>query len=168
MMRASRTLFWVGLAAIVLAMALVLAGCDDETVADAAARGAGTGDLAPTASAEPAASSEPVQAEDITGAADGELTIVATSIDRILEEPEHLTGREVTVEGIILTQCIRGCQFSLDDGTGVIGIELVDEALENVLMTGSVGRTVEVRGKLETGSRPLILVEDRDGWSYTD
>jgi len=167
-MRASRTLFWVGLAAIVLAMGLVLAGCDDEAVADAATRGPGTVDLAPTASAEPAASPEPVPAEDITGAAEGELTIVAMSIDRILEDYAHLTGREVTVEGIILTQCIRGCQFSLDDGTGVIGIELVDEALENVLMTGSVGRAVEVRGKLETGSRPLILVEDRDGWSYTD
>ena len=74
----------------------------------------------------------------------------------------------MAVRGTILTQCIRGCRFSLDDGTGVVNIELVGEAEANLLMQGSVGRIVEVRGVVEGSSRPMILVEDRDGWSYVD
>ena len=90
------------------------------------------------------------------------------NIDTLIENAVAYDGEEVLLQGKILTQCIRGCQFTLDDGTGTVGVELVDEALENVLMTGSVGRTVLVRGLVETSPRPLVVIESRDGWSYVD
>ena len=86
----------------------------------------------------------------------------------LIENAADYEGMEVQLQGKILTQCIRGCQFTLDDGTGVVGVELVDDALENVLMRGSVGRTVLLRGVVEASPRPLVLVEDREGWGYVD
>jgi len=89
-------------------------------------------------------------------------------ISNLGDNASAYVGMTVTVQGTILAQCIRGCRFSLHDGTGVVNIELVDEALENVLMKGSVGRIVEVRGIVDSTSPTRILVEDRTGWSYVD
>ncbi len=171
MTNARRILLTAVLVGIGLGAALILTGCDDEAVADAtAARGVGTAAATTPVAVE---ASQPQEAPQetpapIAGSTGGELSILALSVDELIQNTSQYTGREVAVRGTILTQCIRGCQFSLDDGTGVVGIELVEEALENVLMTGSVGRIVEVRGVVEGSSRPLILVKDRDGWSYAD
>ncbi|MFC2077340.1 hypothetical protein ACFLTM_00835 [Candidatus Bipolaricaulota bacterium] len=166
MTRAVRILMAVVLVATGLASALMLAGCDDEAVAEvASAQGVGSIAVAPPASVQP---QEPAVQTPIAAAGDGAAAALQLSVEELIMNTEAYVGQEVVVRGIILTQCIRGCQFSLDDDTGVIGIELVEEALENVLMTGSVGRTVEVRGIVEGGSRPLILVKDRDGWRYVD
>jgi len=86
----------------------------------------------------------------------------------LVDDTASYLGKSVAVQGTILAQCIRGCRFSLDDGTGVVNIELVDEALEDVLMKGSVGRAVEVRGIVDSASPVRILVEDRGGWEYVD
>ena len=98
------------------------------------------------------------------GAVDGN----TLAIETVLASPASYVGKEVTVRGVILTQCIRGCRFSIDDGTGVIGIELVDEALEKLIAQGSVGRTVRVTGSVEGSSRPLIFVHTADGWTFDD
>ncbi|MCK5827422.1 hypothetical protein KAH43_02770 [Candidatus Bipolaricaulota bacterium] len=54
------------------------------------------------------------------------------------------------VRGTIVTQCISGCTFSLEDGMAVIAVELIDDAVDNVLGGGSIGRSVEVRRTVET------------------
>ena len=165
MMKTARILIAVMLVGIGLGSVLMLAGCEDEAEAGtSAARGAGNVPNTAPAIATPEESTDP----PIVGTAEGQLETLAMSVDELVQNTAEYTGREVVVRGTILTQCIRGCQFSLDDGTGVIGIELVEEALENVLMRGSVGRIVEVRGIIEGTSRPLILVKDREGWRYVD
>jgi len=156
-----------------LAAALLIAGCDvDDLAQSAGASGSGhataAGDSGQTPDASTAGSAgvvdpSPDTADAITGASPSIL-----SIETLIDNAAAYDGQEILLQGTILTQCIRGCQFSLDDGTGVVGVELVDEALENVLMHGSVGRTVLVRGVVGTSPRPLILVETRDGWSYVD
>ena len=164
MTKTARILMAVILVGIGLGSVLMLVGCEGEAEAGTA-RGAGNiPDAAPAVAAAPEEPTDP----PIVGTAEGELEILAMSVDELVQNTADYAGREVSVRGTILTQCIRGCKFSLDDGTGVIAIELVDEALENVLMRGSVGRIVEVRGVIEGTSRPLILVEDRDGWRYVD
>lgn len=165
MTKAARIMMTVILVGIGLGSALMLTGCDDEAVAEAGtARGTGSVAAAAPAVAQP----EQPADQPVESVAQGELSILAMSVDELIQNTEEYAGHEVVVRGTILTQCIRGCQFSLDDGTGVIGIELVEEALENVLMRGSVGRIVEVRGIIEDSSRPLILVKDRNGWRYVD
>ena len=170
MTKVMRSLLVVGLVGIGLGAALLLAGCDEEAAADAAAaKGIGTVSEPATVATVPEPVSEPDEAAPgVTGVASGEVSILALSVDELIRNTAAYTGQQVVVRGTILTQCIRGCKFSLDDGTGVVNIELVGEAEANLLMHGSVGRIVEVRGVVEGMSRPLILVEDRDGWSYVD
>ena len=163
MTKAVRILMAVVLVGVGLGSVLLLAGCDDEAAAEATST-RGTGSLP---EATPVAAESPeVAGQD--GEAGGELSILALSVDELIQQTDAYIGQEVVVRGTILTQCIRGCTFSLDDGTGVVSVELAEEGLENLLMTGSVGRIVEVRGIVEGPSRPLILVEDRDGWRYVD
>ena len=151
-----------GLLAIALIIGAigVLSGCDDDATAEVVGNGA---------AAELGAAFGESQLQ-MSGMAEEKSTAVedAIAIETLIENPGGYEGREVLVRGVILTQCIRGCQFTLDDDTGVIGIELVDEALENVLTSGSVGRTVMLRGTLDEGSRPVILVSTPDGWWYVD
>ena len=92
--------------------------------------------------------------------------VAVSSIDELIAGAAAFSTKEVVVRGSIVTQCIRGCQFSLEDGTGVVGVELVGAALDNVLTSGSVGRQVEVRGTIERSPRLVIVVDDPDNWRY--
>ena len=94
--------------------------------------------------------------------------IIVATLDELIAAASSYGNREIIVRGTIVTQCIRGCQFSLEDGTGVVAVELVDDALDNVLTRGSVGRQVEVRGVIEGSPRIVIVVEEPDGWQYLD
>ncbi len=170
MMKTARVLMTVLVVGLGLTGALMLAGCDEDDLAQAAdttVSGQATGSADVEAAAAQVAEAATVDAAPVAAA----LAVAATdvmNIDALIASAASFDGQEVLLQGKILTQCIRGCQFTLDDGTGVVGVELVDEALENVLMTGSVGRTVLVRGIVETSPRPLVLIENRDGWSYVD
>lgn len=181
MTKVVRILMALVLVGIGLGSVLFLAGCDDEAVAEATSTPAPTQTPTPTATATPTTESlpkatpaaaeppeAPGQVAQASGEAEGEQTTLTLSIDELIQQADAYVGQEVVVRGTILTQCIRGCRFSLDDGTGVIGIELVEEALENVLITGSVGRIVEARGIVEGSARPRILVKDLNGWRYVD
>jgi uncharacterized protein YdeI (BOF family) len=88
------------------------------------------------------------------------------TIASVLDHAEHLVGKEVIVRGTILTQCIVGCRFAISDDTGVINVELEDDALENTLAQGSVGKTVEVRGTITEGAPPKLIVHDPAAWDY--
>jgi len=167
MTKGTRVLVAALMIGIGLAGALMLAGCDGDDLAQAAsttASGQATGSADVEAAAAQVAETPPVDTAPVAAAPATDVM----NIDVLIASAASYDGVEVLLQGKILTQCIRGCQFTLDDGTGVVGVELIDEALENVLMTGSVGRTVLVRGTVETSPRPLVVIENRDGWSYVD
>jgi hypothetical protein len=93
---------------------------------------------------------------------------VVLPIETVIDHAEHLVGKEVIVSGTILTQCIVGCRFAISDDTGVINVELEDEALENTLAQGSVGKTVEVRGVITESMPPKLIVRDPTAWEYNE
>jgi len=166
---------------LLVGAALFLGGCEDEVAAEVL----GGGQVAATQAPEPAAGTTVIEmpadsSSSVAGATNTEALgkggtpaeVVAVpgvlEIDHLVENVDSYLGKSVAVRGMILAQCIRGCRFTLDDGTGVVNIELVDEALEEVLMKGSVGRTVEVRGIVDSTSPVRILVEGRNSWEYVD
>ena len=104
----------------------------------------------------------PVDASEQSGA------LAVASIDELFASASSYSNREVIVRGTIVTQCISGCTFSLEDGTGVVAVELIDDALDNVLDRGSIGKQVEVRGTVETSPHLVIVLEEPDAWRYLD
>ncbi len=88
-----------------------------------------------------------------------------TTIQALVERADEKEGRLVALSGTILSQCTAGCQFSLDDGTGVLNVDLVGRAKERLLPRGVVGRRISVRGVFRAEPRPHLLVEDPDGWT---
>ena len=91
---------------------------------------------------------------------------VAVTVRELTSREAQYAGREVTLSGRILTLCVRGCQLTLDDGTGVMGVELVGDALTNTLPLRSMGRQIEVTGVFRLAPRPHISVERPDGWRF--
>lgn len=94
--------------------------------------------------------------------------LVIDTLDELFAHARTYANKSVVVRGTIVTQCISGCTFSLEDGTAVIAVELIDDALDHVLDGGSIGRSVEVRGTVETSPQLVIVIEDPDGWNYID
>ena len=117
---------------------------------------------------------EPVQAvvqevvEAESDSTDDAGPIVIDTLDELFANAAVYSNKEVVVRGTIVTQCISGCTFSLEDGTAVIAVELIDDALDNVLDGGSVGRSVEVRGTVETSPQLAIVIENPEDWNYLD
>lgn len=154
-----------------------LSGCEDEATGGVVDQGV-VAALASEAAARAPGETSPMMTGEAAGTAETSAAGKAVEddaaasppsvmpIENLVENAAAYVGKMVVVRGTILAQCIQGCRFTLDDGTGVVNIELVDEALENVLMQGSVGRIVEVRGIVDSASPPRVLVEDRDGWDY--
>ena len=94
--------------------------------------------------------------------------IMIASLDDLFANAAAYSNKEIIARGTIVTQCISGCTFSLEDGTGVVAVELVDDALDHVLDGGSVGRQVEVRGVVETSPQLVIVLEEPEDWKYVD
>lgn len=91
---------------------------------------------------------------------------VAVSVRQLTSAGAEYVGQEVVLTGRILNLCVRGCQLSLDDGTGVMSVELVDDALSNTIPFRSVGRQIEVTGVFRLIPRPHVSVERPDGWRF--
>ncbi len=91
---------------------------------------------------------------------------IAVTVGKLASSGPTYAGREVILTGRILNLCVRGCQLSLDDGTGVIPVELVDDALGNTIPLRSVGRRIEITGIFRLTPRPHVSVERRDGWRF--
>lgn len=85
------------------------------------------------------------------------------TIRELFDHRDRYDGKTVVVRGKITTQCVRGCRFNLDDGTGVLFVELVEDALERVLPRGSIGKRIEVRGVFHAEPRPTLVVDDPTG-----
>jgi len=120
------------------------------------------------ATAENDLGSKPEVVEPIVSSEESGSTITIATIDELIAGASSYGSREIIARGTIVTQCIAGCTFSLEDGTGVVSVELIDDALDNVLSGGSIGRQVEVRGTVERSPYLVIVVEDPDGWRYLD
>jgi len=173
-MKITKRITGVGLLMAGLVGLVLIVGCDHDSIADAATS------LPPSTATAPASQTPPqdfgnevatvdqpdMPAQTEEPAETVDLGLVA--IDELIRTPEAYVGNIVTVQGTIVTQCIRGCLFSLDDGTGILGVELVDNALERVLSGGSVGRPVEARGVIEGDVRPVLIVEEPQDWNYLD
>lgn len=112
------------------------------------------GEVQPTSSTEPA----PVQAAAAMPA--------EVAVEELIENGDTYEGREVLVKGTIITQCMRGCRFAIDDGTGVINVELVEKALDRLISQGSVGKQVEATGVFHQAPRPLVAVEKPENWDF--
>lgn len=91
---------------------------------------------------------------------------VAVSVRKLTSAGAEYVGQEVVLTGRILNLCVRGCQLSLDDGTGVMPVELVDDALSNTIPFRSLGRQIEVTGVFRLTPRPHVSVERPDGWRF--
>jgi len=79
------------------------------------------------------------------------------SIRDLLENREKYDGAEVAIKGTIVTQCARECKFNVNDDTGVMFVQMIEEAGENPIPQ-SIGKTVEVRGTFYQAPRPHIIV----------
>ena len=86
------------------------------------------------------------------------------SIEQLIKGAADYDGRTVTIKGEILAQCSAGCEFSVDDGTAVLSVQLEGEALDKVLNKGSVGKKVEVTGVFHSTPRPQVGVEKLGSW----
>jgi len=112
------------------------------------------GEVQPASSAEPA----PVQAAAAMPA--------EVAVEELIDNGGTYEGREILVKGTIITQCMRGCRFAIDDGTGVINVELVEKALDRLISQGSVGKQAQARGVFHQDPRPLVAVEKPENWDF--
>jgi hypothetical protein len=90
----------------------------------------------------------------------------ALDVADLIGDPQQYLGVEITLRGIILAQCSRGCTFTLDDSTGELRIEMVDDAVLDPLSAGSVGRSVEVRGTFALRPDPVLILSAAGSWRY--
>lgn len=84
-------------------------------------------------------------------------TVELISIRDLLENREKYDGVEVAIKGTIINQCSRGCKFNINDGTGVMFVEMIGEAWEKPIPP-SIGKIVEVRGTFYQAPRPQVIV----------
>ncbi|HSV31718.1 MAG TPA: hypothetical protein VLH40_06825 [Atribacteraceae bacterium] len=83
--------------------------------------------------------------------------VLPITIEELMENSVEYEGKEVGISGTIVTQCSRGCKFTVNDDTGVLFVQMIEEAWEKPLPP-SVGKTVELRGVFQLNPRPHINV----------
>jgi len=91
---------------------------------------------------------------------------VEVSIIDLIKRQDQFTGKVVTVKGQVLTQCMAGCEFNVDDGTGTLNVKLEGDALDQLIAKGSVGKKVVVTGVFVRDPRPQIILEKTGGWRF--
>jgi hypothetical protein len=93
-------------------------------------------------------------------------TPVEVAIIDLIKKAAQFEGKVVTVKGQVLTQCMAGCEFSVDDGTGTLNVKLEGEGMEQLIAKGSVTKKVVVTGLFVRDPRPQIIVEKAGGWHF--
>jgi hypothetical protein len=76
-------------------------------------------------------------------------------IGDILSRPEFFEGHELILEGKIASECGSGCWFTLDDGTGIIYVDL---APSNLVIPQKRGAFARVYGKVTIKGSDTFLV----------
>jgi hypothetical protein len=88
------------------------------------------------------------------------------TIDDLIQSQSLYEGSPITLRGTILTQCTAGCEFALDDGTGVLSVQLEGKGKDRLIPLGKVGKKIEVHGVFRAAPRPQIVIEDPTGWQF--
>lgn len=125
---------------------------------------------APTASAQPqtaapAAVSAPAGTAS-AGSAPATTRSASPTIDELIQNAAAYEGAAVSLSGTILTQCTAGCEFALDDSTGVLSVQLEGKGKDRLIPLGKVGKRVAVQGTFHAAPRPQIVIEDPNGWQF--
>ena len=118
------------------------------------------GAAAGSADAQPTAASEPVTAPAAVPLS------AAPTVDELIQSAVAYEGQAIVLRGTILTQCTAGCEFALDDGTGVLSVQLEGKGKDRLIPLGKVGKKIEVHGVFRAAPRPQIVVEDPNGWQF--
>jgi hypothetical protein len=88
------------------------------------------------------------------------------TIDELIQNQAAYEGRPIALRGTVLTQCTAGCEFALDDGTGVLSVQLEGKGKDRLIPLGKVGKKIEVHGVFRAAPRPQVVIEDPNGWQF--
>ncbi len=88
------------------------------------------------------------------------------TIDELIQNQALYEGSPIALRGTILTQCTAGCEFALDDGTGVLSVQLEGKGKDRLIPLGKVGKKIEIHGVFRAAPRPQIVIEDPNGWQF--
>jgi len=116
-----------------------------------------------------AAASVPAASSDTGVAAAQPSTAVPSAtptIDELIQNQALYEGRPIALRGTVLTQCTAGCEFALDDGTGVLSVQLEGKGKDRLIPLGKVGKKIEVHGVFRAAPRPQVVIEDPNGWQF--
>jgi len=76
-------------------------------------------------------------------------------VSEILGNPSSHNGDNVRISGRISEECPSGCWFKVEDGSGVIHVDIAPEGLA---IPPRIGRDVEVEGSVfVNGNRTILL-----------
>jgi uncharacterized protein YdeI (BOF family) len=78
-----------------------------------------------------------------------------TQINAVLEEPEAFSGKTVTVEGKIVSECMTGCWFDVKGEKGMIHVDVQPSGFA---IPQKVGKKVMVEGDVMLRDGQLTLV----------
>ncbi len=163
----SKTLIWV-LVGLVAAAGLAVVGFMEFgarpalAVVDSANAKGSVVDVAPAPSAVPASGSDSSAAAPTFAVSPS----VAPTIDQLIQNAATYEGAPVSLSGTILTQCTAGCEFALDDGTGVLSVQLEGKGKDRLIPVGKVGKKIAVEGVFRASPRPQIVIDDPNGWQF--
>jgi cytoskeletal protein RodZ len=117
---------------------------------------------------EPAASEGTSAASPATTSTAGVATAQSApaTIDELIQNAAAYEGLPVSLSGAIVTQCVAGCEFALDDGTGVLSVQLEGKAKDRLIPLGKVGKKIAIQGVFHAKPRPQIVIEDPNGWQF--
>lgn len=114
-----------------------------------------------------AARSEPAPASEAPASTDpvpAPARSATPTVDELIQSAAAYEGTAVSLSGTILTQCTAGCEFALDDGTGVLSVQLEGKGKDRLIPLGKVGKKIAIQGVFHAAPRPQIVIEDPNGW----
>lgn len=159
----SKSVIWVVLGV------LAVAGLSAVAFMQFGPRGEPAASAVPVAPAPAVVASVPAASSD-TGVAAARPSVLVPSatptIDELIQNQTLYEGRPIALRGTILTQCAAGCEFALDDGTGVLSVQLEGRGKDRLIPLGKVGKKIEIHGVFRAAPRPQVVIEDPNGWQF--
>jgi uncharacterized protein YdeI (BOF family) len=134
---------------ILLISTLLVVGCSQTTaIPDTPSRN-------PAEQNQNSATEDPVITQQHNNEADEEVLPKLEKIGNILSRPEFYDGYELILEGKIVSECGSGCWFTLNDGTGIIYVDL---APSNLVIPQKRGSFARVYGKVTKKGSDTFLI----------
>jgi hypothetical protein len=164
----SKTVLWIVVGVLAAAGLAAVAFMEFGPRGEPAAAAPAPASSASAPKIEPAVAATPVGAT-ASGAASTTVAAAlpsAPTIDELIQNVAAYDGAPISLSGTILTQCTAGCEFALDDGTGVLSVQLEGKGKDRLIPLGKVGKKIAVRGTFRASPRPQIVIEDPNGWQF--